>query len=380
MEDRSVRRRTDQDTETDMPDLNDPNVAAAVAAQNAQIQNIYSALGKNLQNNVGATNQVFAGAQQGTQGAYDSGLTDLKSITDRLSSRVHDSASRLGLGVAVPQATLGMEGTLANQASRMVGNRTAALDALGSKGAAYGAIAQRAVGDSQREGAQAKLDYANKLKNVLYKFMGDEEGARGKVDIAKLSGQQKLQSEKMNYDSRSNQSALQVKQAQVQQQTAQNAANANFANQQAARAQQLLMAKAQMDYKNNNPLALLQQQYKAGQIENMDARTQKLLGLLDGSGGDITSYGSGQAGVQDYIQSNELDPHYLDVLNTITDNAEKKRQEQSASSMGALPAYDYAQTGMKDVLAGQGGSGIDPVQLSQLLQIWYNQARPPKRK
>lgn len=332
----------------------DPN--AAVTAQNAQIQQIYDALGKNLQGNVGATQNIFGQAQQGTQQAYDQGLGDLKSITDRLSQRMQNSANALGLGVAVPQATLGLEGTLANQGSRMVGNRTAALDALTGKGAAYSAIAQRAVGDSARVGAQTQVDAANKLRSALYKYMGEEEGAKGKVETAKLANQANLQKQQSDATMRKLGLDAQIKQAQVNSQSQQNAANARAA-----------MNAQAMQMKYNNPMAELNAQYKGAQIDSLNARTQHLLQ------GKSTQFGTGVTGMQDYMNNEGVDDQTGTAIDRLIQAGQQKSFQSTVQGNPVSP-YDSAM----EAFYQDPPPGVDPNQIVTALQIYYGKTKKPK--
>lgn len=335
----------------------DPN--AAVAAQNAQIQAIYDALGKNLQGHVGATQQIFGQAQQGTQGAYDQGLGDLKSITDRLSQRIQNSANKLGLGVAVPQATLGLEGTLANQGSRMVGNRTAALDALTGTGAAYSAVAQRAVGDSQRVGAQNKVDSANKLRNALYRYMGEEEGARGKVELQKLQNQSDLSRQQSETQMRKLALDAQIKQAQVHSQSQQNAANAAAAER-AAERQYRAQASA------NDPMAELKARYMGSQIDNLDARTRELIMGKQKSG----DFGTGIQGLNEYMDEAGLDDNAASAIDHLIQVGQQNSYLQGTKG-NPVSAYDSAM----NAFYTEPPPGVDPNQIATALQIYWGKTK-----
>lgn len=318
-----------------------------VRKQDAAIQAIYDALGKDLQQGVTSTGQIFDQASGNTKGIYDEGLNDVKSITDRLNNRVASSANALGLGSAVSDSTRQLEESLAASSMRMAGQKTADLSALAGQGAAYTGVAQQAVGDAGREGARQRSDLGTKLRTSILDFMGRKEKARGDVDISRLESEAALQQLRMEIEGRQGEGNLRLRQQQV-------------ANQQAA----MDRAAAAQQTEQGDPLLDLKAEKLAAEIDK----------LRGGSGAaNEKNVGKGLLGVQAYMKEMgiPMDGEEAQAVSNIFQNAGMKAYTMKEQGRD-ISQYDLALSMAYDPeYAGNADIGT----LLPLLQIAYGQTR-----
>lgn len=285
------------------------NTQAAQQAQGQQIAQTYAGLKNNLQGGVGATQGIFDRAAQGVGNAYGSGMSDLQAITDRYQGATGSHNTALGIGTSAP--TNALEGGLASMLANMVTRRTGAQAALGQQGAAYAGVAQKAVGDAEQQGALAQTDSANKLNKAMYAMMGQEETAKGQVELQKLSNQAKLAQEQANTQNIRSQGDAQVRAAQVAAESRKN----------------MLDYEAQL--KQNDPMYQL----------NLASKSKQLDDLLNKTGG------SGQIAVDQFMKDNGIDPNSDEatLFKTITGDAAQAAGSPSSTNHDA---YSLAEAGM----------------------------------
>lgn len=312
--------------------------------QGESIAKIYEALGTDLEKGVGATGQIFENARGGVSGAYNSGISEIQALTGGLENRLSESANKLGMGTNLSGATQTLKNTLGAMQARMTGQRTADLGALAGQGAAYQAIAQRHVGDSQREGARVQSEARTKLLNKLYEYMGQKEKAQGDIELQKLANEAKLQQIRAQLAGQEGQQNLSLKM------------------------QQLKNAEAQQ----GNPMDALNAEYKGLQIEKMK---RELSGLLAGKDSD---YGKGSLGLNRYINAmgDEVSDQELNILNQII-AASADQSAQQGRAGNPVSASDLA---MEILYGGNDDTqlvpeGFDTYDLETMLQIYFGDTR-----
>lgn len=285
------------------------NPQAAQQAQGQQIAQTYANLKNNLQSGVGATQGIFDRASQGVGNAYGSGMSDLQAITDRYQGATGGHNTALGIGNNQP--TNALEGGLASMLANMVTRRTGAQAALGQQGAAYAGVAQKAVGDAEQQGALAQTDSANKLNKAMYAMMGDEETAKGRVELQKMQNDMNLQRMNAQTQQTKNQGDAQVRAAQVAAESRKN----------------LLDYQAQL--KQQDPMYQLNLAKGGTELDNLLNQTK----------------GSGQVAVDEFMQKNGIDPNSDEatLFKTITGNAAR---DAAAPGSTLHDPYLLAEAGM----------------------------------
>lgn len=332
----------------------DARVTNAVNQQNSEVSQAYNTLASNLQKSVGTTGGIHNAAKNDIRGAYNSGLRTLEGDVSGLNQRLEKAARRLGVGSATGYGRSRLAESLASQQARMTGQRTADMAAQDKLKAAYMAIAERSVGDARSEGTQMQTDLANKLRTALYGYLGDEEGARGQVDLARLQGQNDLERLRMQIAGETAQQNLKL--AQIRASNAERAAA-----------------------KQEDPLdrAMKEIQVKAAALE-----LDKMMRGGDEPG--LTEVGKGQIGVNEYIRDRGLGESGLGMaLDMLTTRADERANDW-ASINKDFEALPYVSALARDTYKSEGGfnqltpssqaSGVPDFSLDDLmtaLQIYY---------
>lgn len=132
-----------------------------------RLQDIYSALGGQLQANQGKLQGIYQGGIGGVQDVYKQGMTDIAGQGNDLINRLQASAGKLGLDAALPDVTGKVADETGTTLARFGTAGQGAGQSLGNLGTDILGIGQSAVGASQQEGAQKRSDLVTGVQNSI---------------------------------------------------------------------------------------------------------------------------------------------------------------------------------------------------------------------
>lgn len=138
-----------------------------------KISDIGSTLAQQLQGNVGAIGDIYKQGQQQVGSAYDEAGATLGAVGSSVQKRLTDSATQLGQTQALQADRFGndplsrLQGNLAILQGRNATGKAGSVSNLTSLGTQLQGIAQKAVGDSERNYAQKRTDIATQVLKTV---------------------------------------------------------------------------------------------------------------------------------------------------------------------------------------------------------------------
>lgn len=164
-----------------------------------KIANVGSQLAQQLGQNVGAIGNIFQSGGQQVGNIYDQALSDTQAAGGSIRDRLMQSAAALGQTPALKADPYGNDpisrlmAQQASQETRLAGSKANTKANLATLGTSLQGIAQKAVGDSEREYAQKRSDIATQVLQTVSSLQlkgqqGIMEQLRKYSDLAEVAG------------------------------------------------------------------------------------------------------------------------------------------------------------------------------------------------